>query len=408
MLNRLWASLIIIAAIAGVSQAFLQGGATVNAMTEAMFSSAKTGLEMSIGLASALVLWLGLFEIAEAAGLVTMLARLLAPVLRRLMPDVPPDHPALGCIGMNVSMSMLGIDNGALPSGLKAMEELERLNTTPGVASRAQQMFLVYMTTSVTIFPVSILGYRMQAGAAHPADVFLPLLLASYAGLFAGLTYMAIVQRIRILDPVLLIGATSLVLALSGTAWLISTMPSAAIGPAVALLGNSILLFAVVLFVAFAWWRGVAVYDSFLKGASKGFGMAVDLIPYIVGMLVAIGLLRTSGAFALLQEALVWVCGVLGVDSRWALGVPQGIMKAFSGGGARAMMLDTFKVHGPDSFVGHLSSIIQGASDTTFYILAACAGAAHLKNLGAAVGGAIFANFAGFVTAVVCAQLFFG
>lgn len=408
MLNRLWALLIVLAAIAGIAQTFSTGGAVVNAMAEALFSSAKTGFEMSIGLASALVLWLGLFEIAEAAGLVAMLARLLAPILRRLMPDVPRDHPALGSIGMNVAMSMLGIDNGALPSGLKAMDELEKLNTHPGQASRAQQMFLVYMTTSVTIFPVSILGYRMQAGAAHPADVFLPLLLASYAGLFAGLAYMAVVQRIRLLDPVLLIGSALLVSALSGAAWVIGTMPSSDIGPAVALLGNSVLLLTVVFFVAFAWQRGVPVYDTFLKGASKGFGMAVDLIPYIVGMLLAIGLLRTSGAFGMLQQALVWVCNGLGLDARWALGVPQGIMKAFSGGGARAMMLDTFKIHGPDSFVGHLSAIIQGASDTTFYILAACAGAAQLKNLGSAVAGAIIANVASFVTAVACAQLFFG
>lgn len=408
MLNRLWASLIILAAVAATAQTFSTDGATVNAMSESMFSSAKTGLEMSIGLASALVLWLGLFEIAEAAGLVAMLAHMLAPVLRRLMPDVPQDHPALGSIGMNVAMSMLGIDNGALPSGLKAMEELEKLNPHPGTASRAQQMFMVYMTTSITIFPVSILGYRMQAGATHPADVFLPLLLASYAGLFAGLAYMAVVQRIHLLDPVLLMGSALLVSALSGVAWVIGTLPSGDIGPAVALLGNSVLLLAVVLFVTVAWWRGVPVYDTFLKGASKGFGMAVDLIPYLVGMLLAIGLLRTSGAFSILQQALAWACNAMGWDARWALGVPQGIMKAFSGGGARAMMLDTFKTHGPDSFVGHLSAIIQGASDTTFYILAACSGAAQLKNLGSAVAGAIFACMASFVIAVVCAQLFFG
>ena len=408
MLNRLWVFLIVVAAAAGVTQTVLTGGATVNAMAEVMFSSAKTGLEMSIGLASALVLWLGLFEVAAAAGLVAALARLLAPFLRRLMPDVPQDNPALGCIGMNVAMNMLGIDNGALPSGLKAMEELQKLNPHPDTASPAQQMFLVYMTTSVTIFPVSILGYRMQAGAAHPADVFLPLLLASYAGLFAGLAYMALAQRIRLFDPVLLAGSALFVFVLSGLAWVIGTLPSGDIGPAVALLGNSVLLFAVVLFVIVAWLRGIPVYDTFLKGASKGFSMAVNLIPYLVGMLLVIGLLRASGAFAMLQQALVWACNVIGLDSRWALGVPQGIMKAFSGGGARAMMLDTFKVYGPDSFVGQLSAIIQGSTDTTFYILAACAGAAQLKNLGSAVAGAIFASMASFVTAVVCAQLFFG
>jgi spore maturation protein SpmA/spore maturation protein SpmB len=408
MLNRLWVFFVVIAAMAGITQSFLTGGATVNAMGNVMFSSARTGLEMSIGLASALALWLGLFEVAEAAGLVAMLARVLAPVLRRLMPEVPPDHPALGSIGMNVAMSMLGVDDGALPSGLKAMQELETLNPSPGTASRAQQMLLVYMTTSVTIFPISILGYRMQAGAAHPADVFLPLLLASYAGLFSGLLYMAVVQRIRLRDPVLFVSAALLVSALSGAAWVIGTRPSGDIGPIVALLGNSVLLFSVVLSVVFAWWRGVLVYDAFLKGAAKGFGMAVDLIPYIVGMLLVIGLLRTSGAFVMLQQALAWACNATGLDASWALGVPQGVMKAFSGGGARAIMLDTFKIHGPDSFVGHLSAIIQGASDTTFYILAACAGAAQLKNLGSAVTGAVVASLASFVVAVVCAHLFFG
>lgn len=408
MLNRLWAALIVLAATAGVSQAFLTGGATINAMAESMFSSAKTGLEMSIGLASALVLWLGLFEIAEAAGVIAMLARRLAPVLRRLMPEVPHDHPALGSIGMNIAMNMLGLDNGALPSGVKAMVELEKLNPHPGTASRPQQMFLVYMTTSVTIFPISILGYRMSAGAAHPADVFLPLLLASYTGLFAGLAYMAVVQRIRFLDPVLMVGSVLLVSALCGAAWAIGTLPSGDIGPTVALLGNAVLLLAAVAFVAVAWLRDIPVYDTFLRGASKGFGMAIDLIPYIVGMLFAIGLLRSSGAFGILEQALAWVCGGLGWDARWALGIPQGIMKAFSGGGARAMMLDTFKIYGPDSFAGHLSAIVQGASDTTFYILAICAGAAKIKDMGFAVGGAIIASAASFVVAVVCALLFFG
>jgi spore maturation protein SpmB len=324
------------------------------------------------------------------------------------MPDVPPDHPALGSIGMNVAMSMLGLDNGALPSGLKAMQELEQLNTRPGTASRAQQMFLVYMTTSITIFPISILSFRIQAGAAQPADVFVPLLLASYVGLFVGLAYMAVRQGIRLLDPVLLGVAMLLVTALCGLAWGIVGMPSNDISSTAAVAGNASLLLSVVLFVTVAWWRGVPVYDAFLKGASKGFSMAIDLIPYLVGMLVAIGLLRTSGAFALLEQALGWLCTVTGLDARWALGVPQAIMKAFSGKGANAMMLDTFKTHGADSFVGHLSSIIQGASDTTFYILAACAGAAKLKNLGSAVAGAVLASTASFLMAVACTLVFFG
>ena len=408
MLNRLWASLILIAAFAGAVHAILHGGGTINAMAEALFDSAKTGVDMSIGLISALALWLGVFQIAEDAGLVRKLARLLAPILGRLMPDVPRDHPAFASIGMNVSMSMLGIDNGALPSGLKAMEQLESLNATAATASRAQQMFLVYMTTSVTVFPVSILGYRVQAGAAHPADVFLPLLIASYVGLFVGLAYMAVVQRIRLFDPVLLVGSLLFVTALCAITWFVGSLAPKEASAAVALLGNAILLFAVVLFVAVAWLRRVPVYDSFLRGAKQGFGLAIDLIPYVVGMLVAIGLLRASGAFSMLLEGLAWCLTSAGLDARWALGMPQGIMKSFSGGGANAMMLDAFKTQGPDSFAGHLSSVIQGASDTTFYILAACAGAAKLKNLGHAVTGSVIADIASFIAAVFCAQLFFG
>lgn len=408
MLNTLWAALVLVAACAGLANTFLDGGATVNAMGEALFSSAKTAVELAIGLISALVLWLGVFEIAQAAGAVAWLARVLSPVLCRLMPDVPRNHPALASIGINVSMSMLGIDNGALPSGLKAMEELETLNQEPGKASRAQQMFLVYMTTSVTIFPVSILGYRLQAGSAHPADVFVGLLLASYIGLFAGLAYMALVQKIKVWDPVLLGGSVLFVGVLGSMAWLMTTLSGAAISHAVTLIGNASMLGAVVLFVGLAALRGVPVYDTFLHGATKGFAMAVTLIPYLVGMLVAIGLLRASGAFALLQQGLEWVATMLGLDTRWIAAVPQGILKSFSGGGARAMMLDTFKATGPDTFAGHLSAIVQGASDTTFYILAACAAVAKLKNLGHAVMGSVVADVASFVAAVVLALWFFG
>ncbi len=407
MINRLWAALILIAAAATAFQCLAVGPASINTMSEALFKSAQNGVDAALGLIAALVLWLGLFEIAQQAGIVQRIARLLAPVLGRLMPDVPADHPAHASATMNIAMGMLGIDNGALPSALKTMQELETLNTTPGVASRAQQMFMVYMTASVTIFPVSILGYRMQAGAAHPADVFLPLLLAGYMGLFAGLIYMAVRQNIRLLDPMLLGGAALFVTALSALAWVFAAMPSKDISPLVALIGNGALLTAVVSFVGIAAWRGVPVYDAFLTGASKGFGLAIELIPYIVGMLVAIGLLRASGAFGLLQQGLVWLATGLGVDSRWAYEVPHALMKPFSGGGARAMMLESFKVNGPDSFQGHLSSIVQGAHDTTFYVLVACAGAAKLKHLGFAVGGGVFVALVSFVSSVLLAYVFF-
>lgn len=413
MLSFLWAALVLLAAAFGCWNGLLDGGATINAMGEALFVSSKTAVELAAGLVGALVLWLGVFEIAQAAGAVRWLAQLLSPLLCRLMPDVPRNHPALASMGINVAMSMLGVDDGALPSGLKAMEELESLkgksdSMGDGKASRAQQMFLVYMTTSVTVFPVSILGYRMQSGSAHPADVFVPLLLASYAGLFAGLGYMALALKIKLWDPVLLGTSCVFVGLLSCLAWLMASLSGPAISHTVTLLGNAALLAAVVCFVALAAWRKVPVYDTFLQGATKGFAMAVALLPYLVGMLVAIGLLRASGAFALLQQGLAWLAALTGMDARWIDAVPQGIMKSFSGGGARAMMLDSFKVSGADSFAGHLSSIVQGASDTTFYILAACAAAAKLKNLGHAVVGSLVADLASFVAAVALAQCFFG
>ena len=408
MLNKLWAWLIIVAITCGFIQFFFKGSVAIDAMGAALFTGAKTAVEISIGLIAVLVLWLGLFEVAQAAGIVTVLARWLSPLLVRLMPDVPHGHPAFASIGMNVAMSMLGIDQGALPSGLKAMQSLEELNPTPGTATRAQQLFMVYMTASVTIFPVSILGYRLQAGAAQPADVFLPLLLAGYVGLFTGLAYMVVVQGTRLLNRVVLTASVLFIFLLCCMAWLVSQLPASSITPAVTSGGNVLLLASVLLFVGLALKRGVAVYDVFLTGAAKGFGLAVELIPYLVGMLVAISLLRASGAFAVLQSALLWVGTTASLDTRWLDVLPQGIMKAFSGGGARAMMLDTFKVHGPDSLAGRLSAVVQGASDTTFYILAACAGAAKLQNIGHAMLGALLVSVVSFATAVIVGLALFG
>lgn len=406
MLSRLWVILVLCAAAAGLCTAWSQGsGAVINSMSEGMFNSAKTGVDMSIGLIAALALWLGVFQIAEAAGIAHWLAKKTSVVVGGLMPDVPKDHPAMANVGINISMGMLGIDNGALPSALKAMEELEKLNPAPGIATRAQQMFLVYMTTSITIFPISILGYRVAAGAAHPADVFMPLLIASYVGAFVGLGYMALVQRIRLFDPVLIASTAILVFVLGSLSWAISSLVH--LNSYVTLFGNAILLLTVVTFIAIAHFKGVLVFESFLAGASKGFAMAIELIPYVVGMLVAIGLLRTSGAFSFLQQGLHFVFDASGLDTKWVDGIPQAITKSFSGGGSRAMMLDAFKVHGPDSFLGHLSSIIQGTSDTTFYVLALCAGAAKIKNLGHAITGAVLADLASMAAAVVLAYYLF-
>lgn len=409
MLNHFWAAMVLLAAAVGAFKICILGEADlINTLTDTLFSSAKTGFEMAFGLVAAMALWLGLFQIAEAAGVIRVIARWLTPVLHQLMPEVPPGHPAFGSIGMNVAMGMLGIDNGALPSALKAMQELETLNPHPGRATAAQQMFMVYMTASMTIFPVSILGYRLQAGSAHAADVFVPLLLASYIGLFAGLMSLAISQRLRWRDPVLLGGAGLLVAALGGVAWLVGQWPVQEIAPRVARWGNGALFCSAVAFVLIGWWRKVPVFDCFVEGSAKGFRIAVDLIPYVLGMLVAIGLLRASGVFGLIEAALTALVQGVGLDAAWVGSLPQGLMKSFSSSGARAFMLDTFKTVGPDSFLGHLSAIVQGASDTTFYVIAVCAGAARLQHLGRVVQASLLADVASYAAAVALAYLFFG
>lgn len=408
MLNQLWAAMLCVAAVGGLINVGIHGPEVINAMGQGLFTSAKTGVELALGLVASLVLWLGVFRVAEAAGVVAALARSLSPLLHRLMPNVPPNHPAMASIGMNVSMSMLGIDDGALPAGLKAMKDLEELNPHPGQATAAQQMFLVYMTTSVTLLPTTILAYRAQASAAAPADVFVPLLLAGYSGLCVGLVYMATRQKIRLTDPVLLKALLGFALLVAALVWLTLQVAQAQLSAWAVLAGNTALVSAVVGLVLWGVWRRVSVFDEFLAGASRGFEMAVQLIPYLVGMLVAVGLLRSSGVFTLLQQALTHLAAMAGWEARWIDAIPHALMKPFSGGAARAMMLDTFTTHGPDSFRGHLASVVQGAHDTTFYVLALCAGVAKLTHLGAAVTGALLANAAAFAMAVWCSIAFFG
>jgi spore maturation protein SpmA len=413
MLNHLWAAMIALAAAAAGLRLMLSGDtAVITQMSAALFDSAKVGFELAFGLVAVLALWLGLFKIAEEAGIARALARWVSPLLARLLPGVPLGHPAHHSISMNVAMSVLGLDNAALPAGLKAMEELERLNPVPGSATPAQQVFMVYMTASVTLLPISILSYRMQTGSAHSASVMIPLLLAGSCGLVAGLLYMSAVHRIRWHYPVPLGLATAcstlLVLAVWTAVWGSGHLPAAQVAPTAALWGNGALLLAAVGFVLTGWVRGVPVFDTFVKGAGEGFRMAVQLIPYVLGMLVAIGLLRASGVFGWVQTGSEWAATALGLDTRWVAALPQMAMKPFSGSGARGFMLDAFKHQGPDSFPGHVASVVQGASDTTLYCLTVCAGAARLRVLGHAVQGSLVVWSVSSVAAVLMAYLFFG
>jgi spore maturation protein SpmA/spore maturation protein SpmB len=376
-------------------------------MANSVFDSAKLAVEIAIGLIGALTLWLGLFAIAEAAGAIAVMAKLTMPLLRKFLPDIPAGHPAFGSVSMNIAMSMLGIDNGALPSGLKAMRELDSLATERGIATRSQQVFLVYMTTSVTLFPISIIAYRMEAGAANPAAIILPLIITGYAGLFAGLTYIATVLRIKVLTPTFAAGVLVSAVALVCLGMFSSKLPKGVLSDSVTLLGNLAILASIAWFVIAGLIRSVPIFETFVKGASEGFTIAVELMPYLVGMLLAIGLLKASGALLLLQMGLSILFGAIGIDTWWAQTVPHGIMKLFSGSGARTLMIESFKSNGVDSFAGYLSALIQGAFDTTFYVLAVCAAAAKLANLGHAVVGALIANFTSFIVAGLCAKFFF-
>ena len=408
MLNRLWGALLLVAILSGLVRGVLGEPAVINAMAASIFDSAKSAIEIAIGLIGSLVLWLGLFAIAEAAGIVHTLARLTRPILGKLLPDVPKDHPSFASISLNLAMSMLGIDNGALPSGLKAMRELESLNTTPGVATKAQQVFLVYMTTSVTLFPISIISYRVQAGAANPADILVPLILTGFAGLFAGLLYIGTVLRLPVVNARTMLGTLIFTASMAALGLYSSQFSATALGAHATLFGNVCILAAILCFIGLGLRRKVPVFEAFTRGATEGFEMAVALMPYLVGMLVAIGLLKSSGVFVLLQSALTWIFQGLGIDTVWVQAVPHGVMKLFSGGGARSMMIESFKTNGPDSLMGHLSSMVQGAFDTTFYILAVCAAAGRLTQLGHAVIGALLANLTSFVMAVFLTRVFFG
>lgn len=409
MLNILFGVFILLSLLVAAARALLSGDASVIALlAPALFEAAKTGFEIAIGLVGLMSLWLGLLALAEAAGLTAALARALAPLFRRLFPDVPTGHPALGAMTMNIAANMLGLDNAATPMGLKAMQELQTLNPQPDTASRAQTLFMVINTASVTLFPVMVIAYRAQMGSRTPSDIFVPLLLASAVGTIVGICSVLLAQRQRVLDPVLLAWGFGFIafLALLGGGLL--QLPAGDMQRVSTLLGDSLLMgFIAIVFIAAACKR-VALFDVFVEGAKEGFGIAVKLIPYLVAMLAAIALLRASGIMGLILDGARWIVAISGFDTRWVDGLPVGLMKTFSGSGARAMMLDTMKTAGPDSFAGHLVSILQGSSETTFYVLAVYFGSVGIRKARTAVSCALIADLAGFIASVVVCYAFFG
>jgi len=409
MLNGIWAAFFFVAFAAALVQWLVLGHGGVWAqMVASAFDMSKTGFEVALGLTGVMCLWLGIMRVGERGGAVELLARAFDPLLRRLFPGIPPGHPASASIVMNMAANALGLDNAATPLGLKAMKELQELNPQPDTATNEQVLFLVVNTASVTLIPVAIFTYRTQMGAADPTDVFLPLLLATFGGTIVGLVVTAFVQRIRLWDPVVLAylgGLTALVAGM--TAWF-SSLDKATLEARSALIANLTIFSLIVLFLGLAAWRRVPLYEAFVEGAKEGFQVAVGIVPYLVAMLVAIGVLRASGTLDGILSVVRWGVTSAGLDARWVDALPVGLMRPLSGSGSRGLVIETMKTFGADSFAGRLACVIQGSTETTFYVLTVYFGSVGIKRWRHAMACGLIADLAGFVAAVLVSYLFFG
>jgi len=409
MLNTLWLGFFLTAAVAALAQWLVGGNAEIfSSMVQALFQMAKLSVEVMVLLFGTLTLWLGFLRIAEKAGIVDALARWLAPLFAKLMPEVPRGHPSLGLITMNFAANALGLDNAATPMGLKAMKALQELNPKPDTATNAQILFLVLNASSLTLLPVTVFMYRMQQGAPDPTLVFLPILLATSASTLVGLLSVAVVQRLPLWSPVVLAYLLPVALVLSGFMALLTTLSAAALAQLSSLLGNLTLFALIVLFVGIGAWRKVPVYEAFIEGAREGFDVAKGLLPYLVAMLCAVGVFRASGALGYVLDGIRWCVQVLGADTRFVDALPTALVKPFSGSAARAMLIETMQTQGVDSFAALAAATIQGSTETTFYVLAVYFGAVGIQRARHAVGCALLAELAGGVAAVVVCYRFFG
>nr|WP_283164280.1 nucleoside recognition domain-containing protein [Shewanella corallii] len=407
-MNRIWWFFFVIAALAVAVQLGMGNTQVLTEVSAALFSSAELAAQIALGLVGVLSLWMGLMRLGEKGGMVAAIARITEPLLSRLMPEVPKGHPAYGSITMNLTANMLGLDNAATPLGLKAMHDLQSLNPDKQTATNAQILFLVLNTSSVTLVPVAVFLYRAQQGAANPADVFLPILLATSASTLAGLLVVALVQRIKLFDAVIMGYGALLIGALMATVFYLGTLSAQMIGEVSTVLGNGVLIALVFAFVLVAGVRKVAIYDEFIEGAKDGFSQAIQLIPYLLAMLLAIALLRASGALDLLLSVIAHFVQWLGGDTRFVDALPTALMKPFSGSGARAMMLETMNHHGVDSFAGRLAAIFQGSTETTFYVLAVYFGAVGIRNGRHALACGLTADLAGIIAAIGVCYWFYG
>lgn len=408
VLNYIWIAFFGIAfVIALVKLIFLGDTEVFPAIINSTFDTSKTAFEISLGLTGVLSLWLGVMKIGEKGGVVNAMARWLSPVFTRLFPDIPRNHPVFGNIFMNISANMLGLDNAATPLGLKAMEGLQALNTKKDTASNPMIMFLVLNTSGLTIIPVSIMVYRAQMGAAQPTDIFIPILIATFISTLSGVIITSLFQRINLLQPVLVATLGGLSLLVATLIWGFSRLDGPMMNTVGTTSANVLLFLIIICFIAAGVRKRINVYDAFVEGAKGGFETAVRIIPYLVAVLVGIGVFRASGAMDWLTESVKWLVGLTGADAEWVEALPTALMKPLSGSGARGMMVDAMTTYGADSFVGRLSCIFQGSTDTTFYILAVYFGSVGISKTRHAVACGLLADLAGILAAIGIAYLFF-
>jgi spore maturation protein SpmA len=409
VLNWIWAAFFLIAFAAAVIQAATGTNPdAMKAVVAALFDSSKTGFEIALGLTGVMSLWLGLMRVAEKGGITDLIARAVGPLFRRLFPGIPAGHPASGAIVMNRSANMLGLDNAATPLGLKAMKELQTLNPEPDRATDEMVLFTVMNASSVTLVPITIMTFRAQLGAANPADVFVPILIATYIADVFGLLLVASIQKLNLWNRVVLTWIGGLTVAVAGLVWHFSRLGPEQVAQQSAVLANSILIGLIAMFLLAAARQKQPVYEIFVEGAKEGFQVAIGIVPFLVAMLVAVGVLRASGALEALLDAVRAGVGGLAMDTRWVDGLPTALIKPLSGSGARGMMVETMKTLGPDSFGGRLACIIQGSTETTFYVLAVYFGSVGVKKTRHAVGCALASEVAGVIAAIFVTYLFFG
>lgn len=409
VLNYIWIAFFLVAFVIALVRLVFMGDTEVfPAIMNSTFDTSKTAFEISLGLTGVLSLWLGIMKIGEKGGVVNVVARVLSPVFTRLFPDIPKGHPVTGSIFMNVAANMLGLDNAATPLGLKAMEQLQELNPKKDTATNPMIMFLVLNTSGLTLIPVSIMVYRAQMGAAQPTDIFVPILLATFFSTLAGIIVTSLYQRINLINRTMLLTLGGMCAVVAAIIWGFSQMDKTQMNVVSTSVANILLMTIIVVFILAGMRHRVNVYDAFIEGAKDGFTTAVRIIPYLVAILVGIGVFRASGAMDMLIDGIKWIVATLGGNTDFVGALPTALMKPLSGSGARGMMVDAMTTYGADSFVGRLSCIFQGSTDTTFYILAVYFGSVGVRYTRHAVACGLLADLAGVVAAIAICYMFFG